>query len=146
MKYFEEIEEGDEIPPTEYGPLTILETVRWAGVQENWERLHWDREFAREHSRLKTFIASGAYRQALLARTLTDWVSPGGALRKLRVRHVAPTFEGDSIRYFGRVVAKSAFADDPWVECEINGKNQRDESILTARCVLRVATRIETGK
>ena len=141
MKYFQDIEKGDEIAAVEYGPVTIIDTVRWAGVQENWEQVHWDREFAREHSRLRTFIASGSYRQALLARTLTDWVGPRGMLRKLRVRHTAPTFEGDSIRYAGRVVEKSPSADDPWVECELEGKNQRGEPILTGRCVLRLASR-----
>jgi acyl dehydratase len=146
MRYFEETQEGDEIPLTEYGPLSIVDTVRWAGVQENWEQLHWDRDFAREHSRLTTFIASGAYRQALLARTLTDWVGPSGVLRKLRVRHTAPTLEGDSIRYFGRVVEKSAAADNPWLACDIEGRNQRGESILTAHCVLRLPTRAAFGE
>ena len=79
MRYFEDIRAGDEIAMVEYGPVTIVDTVRWAGVQENWEQVHWDREFAREHSKLRTFIASGSYRQALLARTLTDWVGPRGS-------------------------------------------------------------------
>ena len=83
----------------------------------------------------------GAYRQALLARTLTDWIGPRGVLRKLRVRHTAPTYEGDSIRYSGRVVEKSPQASDPWVACDIEGKNQRDEPILVGHCVLRLASR-----
>lgn len=141
MRTFESVNPGDEIAVVEYGPVTIIDTVRWAGVQENWEQVHWDREFAREHSKLRTFIASGSYRQALLARTLTDWVGPRGALRKLRVRHMAPTFEDDSIRYYGRVIEKSPDASDPWVACELEGKNQRDEAILSGRCVLRLALR-----
>ncbi len=140
MRTFETVNVGDEIAVAEYGPITIIDTVRWAGVQENWEQVHWDREFAREHSRLRTFIASGSYRQALLARTLTDWIGPRGMLRKLRVRHTAPTFEGDTIRYSGCVVEKSADNSDPWIACELEGKNQRDEPILTGRCVLRLAT------
>lgn len=138
MRFFEAVNPGDKIDTVEYGPVTIIDTVRWAGVQENWEQVHWDREFAREHSRLRTFIASGSYRQALLARTLTDWVGPRGSLRKLRVRHTAPTFEGDLIRYSGRVVEKSSDASDPWIACELDGRNQRDEPILTGRCVLRL--------
>jgi acyl dehydratase len=141
MRFFEDTNEGDAIAVAEYGPLTIVDTVRWAGVQENWEQLHWDREFAREHSRLPTFIASGSYRQALLVRTLTDWIGPRGVLRKLSVRHTAPSFEGDMIRYSGRVVAKSSDVGDPWIACDLEGKNQRDERILAGSCVLRLATR-----
>jgi acyl dehydratase len=116
--------------------------VRWAGVQENWEQLHWDREFAREHSKLPTFIASGSYRQALLARTLTDWIGPRGVLRRLRVRHTAPTLEGDMICYSGRVVEKSPMASDPWIACDIEGHNQDSKPILTGHCVLVLASRI----
>lgn len=141
MIYFEDISPGDEITAATYGPLTIVDTVRWAGVQENWEQVHWDREFAREHSKLPTFIASGAYRQALLARTLTDWIGPGGTLRKLRVRHTAPTHEGDTIRYSGRVTEKSAKADDSWVACDLAGHNQDGKPILTGHCTVLLASR-----
>ncbi len=140
MKYYEDVEIGDAIEAAEYGPLTIVDTVRWAGVQENSEQLHWDREFAREHSELPTFIASGAYRQALLARTLTDWIGPRGVLRKLRVRHTAPTLEGDMIRYSGSVVEKSEDEADPWVACEATGVNQNGDMLLSGRCVVVLAS------
>ena len=74
--YFEDVVVGDSIPPTQHGPLTIIDTVRWAGLQENSQQLHFDRDHVRQHNGLKTFIASGAYRQALLMRALTDWIGP----------------------------------------------------------------------
>ena len=141
MRFFEDTTPGDEIGVVEFGPVTIIDTVRWAGVQENWEQVHWDREFARDHSRLRTFIASGSYRQALLARMLTDWIGPRGVLRKLRVRHTAPTFEGDLIRYGGRVVEKSSRTDDPWVACDLEGKNQAGQAILLGHCVFQLPSR-----
>jgi acyl dehydratase len=141
VRYFEDVIPGDEIAAATYGPLTIVDTVRWAGVQENWEQLHWDREFAREHSKLPTFIASGAYRQALLARALTDWIGPRGVLRKLRLRHTAPTLEGDQICYSGRVTEKSPTAEDPWISCELEGHNQDGKPILTGHGVLVLASR-----
>ena len=33
-RYFEDIDIGDSIPPRQHGPLTIVDTVRWAGLQE----------------------------------------------------------------------------------------------------------------
>src|SRR5262245_54181830 len=127
---------GTDIPPTSYGPLTIVDTVRWAGVQENSEQVHWDREFAREHSRLRTFIASGSYRQALLARTLTDWIGPAGRLRKMKVRHVAPLFEGDTITFGGRVVEAAEDANELTAVCEIEGRNQDGTVLLTGQCIV----------
>ena len=145
MRCFEDVSPGDKIDVVGYGPLTIVETVRWAGVQENSERLHWDREFAREHSKLPTFIASGAYRQALLARTLTDWVGQCGKLRKLRLRHTGPTHEGDMMYYSAVISGKSATASDPWVSCDIEGHNQDNKPILAGSCVLVLPSREQTA-
>lgn len=142
--FFEDINVGDSIPYRDYGPLTIVDTVRWAGLQENVQHLHFDRDHVRQHNGLATFIASGAYRQALLIRMLTDWIGPRGWLRKINVRHTYSTFEGDNMRFFARVTEKSSDASDPWITCEVEGKNQEDRQILTGRCTLLLP--IRTGK
>ena len=139
--YFEDVRPADSIPSRQYGPLTIVDTVRWAGLQENWQHLHFDRDHVREHNGLRTFIASGAYRQALLMRMLTDWIGPRGFLRKLSLRHSYSTFEGDLMRYTGRVVEKSSNPDDPWIICELEGENQEGRQILTGRCTLALPLR-----
>lgn len=139
--YFEEVSVGDTIPQREYGPLTIVDTVRWAGLQENWQHLHFDRDNVREHNGLKTFIASGAYRQALLMRMLTDWIGPRGWLRKINVRHTYSTFEGDLMRFSAEITEKSAAPADPWINCDLAGANQEDKPILTGRCTLILPTR-----
>jgi acyl dehydratase len=139
--YFEHINVGDLIPSREYGPLTIVDTVRWAGLQENTQHLHYDRDHVREHNGLRTFIASGAYRQALLIRTLTDWIGPRGCLRKISVRHTYSTFEGDSMCFSGQVIEKSTDPSDSWIVCDIEGKNQEARQILTGRCTLLLPRR-----
>jgi acyl dehydratase len=139
--YYEDTNVDDSIPPREHGPLTIVDTVRWAGLQENWQHLHYDRDHVREHNGLKTFIASGAYRQALLMRMLTDWIGPRGWLKKMSIRHTYSTFEGDTMRFSAQVVAKSTDPADPWVICELQGTNQNDQQILTGRCTLILPTR-----
>lgn len=134
--YFDDVSVGDTIPEREYGPLTIIDTVRWAGLQENWQHLHYDRDHVRQHNGLKTFIASGAYRQALLMRMLTDWIAPRGWLRKISLRHTYSTFEGDWMRFSARITDKSSVSLDPWIVCELVGTNQENRQILTGRCTL----------
>lgn len=142
--YFEDVEPGYELPGREHGPLTIVDTVRWAGLQENWQHLHYDRTHVREHNGLHTFIASGAYRQALLMRMLTDWLGPRGWLKKISLRHTYSTFEGDAMRFSARVVEKSADASDPWIACTLEGKNQDDKQILSGRSILILPRRIRS--
>jgi acyl dehydratase len=136
VTFFDNIAVGDSIPSRDYGPLTIVDTVRWAGLQENVQHIHFDRDHVRQHNGLRTFIASGAYRQALLIRMLTDWISPRGWLRKISVRHTYSTFEGDMMRFSAQVAGKSADFSDPWIVCDLEGKNQEDRQILTGRCTL----------
>lgn len=132
--YFEDVSIGELIPARQHGPLTIVDTVRWAGLQENSQHLHFDRDHVRAHNGLPTFIASGAYRQALLIRMLTDWIGPRGWLRKISVRHTYSTFEGDMMKFSARVAQKSLDPSDLWVDCELEGRNQDDKQILTGRC------------
>jgi 3-hydroxybutyryl-CoA dehydratase len=139
--YFEDINVGDSIPSREYGPLTIVDTVRWAGLQENTQQLHYDRDHVREHNGLRTFIASGAYRQALLIRTLTDWIGPRGRLRKISVRHTYSTFEGDLMRFSGQVIEKSTDRSEAWIACDIKGINQENREILIGHCTLLLPIR-----
>ena len=141
--FFDDIAVGDSIPSRGYGPLTIVDTVRWAGLQENVQHLHFDRDHVRQHNGLRTFIASGAYRQALLIRMLTDWIGPRGWLRKISVRHTYSTFEGDSMRFSAQVADKSADSFDPWIVCDLEGRNQEDRQILTGRCTLILPTRTD---
>jgi len=136
---FGSIAVGDVVVEARYGPLTIDDTVRWAASQEIWERLHFDREFAREHSGQRTFIASGAYRQAMLARAITDWLGPRGVLQKMSIRHTAPTFEGDLMQFIATCVAKSADAADPWIAADVTGTNQDGVTIVTGHVVVRLA-------
>lgn len=139
--YFEDLACGSALPSRQYGPLTIADTVRWAGLQENWSQLHYDRDYVREHNGMRTFIASGAYREALLFRMLTEWVGPKGQLNKVSLRHTYSTFEGDSIYYSGTISEVSPSLASPWVRCEIEGKNQEGRQILTGSCVLIVPAR-----
>src|ERR1051325_8238000 len=131
--FFDDVSVGDLIPPRQFGPLTVVDTVRWAGLQENWQHLHYDRDHVRQHNGLPTFIASGAYRQALLTRMLTDWIGARGGLRKLSVRHTHSTFEGDWMKFSGIVIEKSRDPAEPWIVCELEGRNQADLQILTGR-------------
>ncbi len=136
QRFFEDVAPGAELVSREYGPLTVVDTVRWAGLQENTQQLHYDRDWVREHAGLRTFIASGAYRQALLMRMLTDWLGPRGLLRKLSVRHTYSTFEGDRMRFAARAAEKSAAPADPWIRCELEGTNQEDRRILVGQCTV----------
>jgi acyl dehydratase len=99
------IEVGVEIPPLTVGPFTHIDLIRWAAYQENWLRIHYDREHAGRVLGMRDAVQSGHHRTALIVRAITDWLGDGGRLRRLSVRHVAPVFPGDRLTCGGRVRA-----------------------------------------
>lgn len=140
--FFGDVEIGQTTPETRHGPLTLADTIRWCGFQENWwASLHYDRERVRTRSGLRSFIASGAYREALVTRMITDWIGPLGMLRRLSVRHVASTLESDFQIYTMTVVEKSEDPKDPWVTCQVEGQNQEGKQVLTGRCTVTLPAR-----
>lgn len=134
---FARLEAGAMMIERQYGALTIEDAVRWAGFQENYAGLHFDREYVRGEPGLPTFIASGAYRESLMVRMLTDWIGARGRLARLKTRQMAPTFEGDSLHFTARIKDKSADPADLWVDCEVEGRNQKGQQILHADCRLQ---------
>ena len=141
QRFFEDVEVGAEVPEREFGPHDLVTAVFWAGIQENAGLLHLDRDHARQSRGAKSIVASGALRQSFLARTLLDWAGPRAFLRAMNVRHTASTYEGDMQRYSAKVVGKSADAEDPWIVCEFEGRNQDGEQILRGRCTLLLPRR-----
>ncbi len=139
--YFEDVAPGAALPVREFGPHTLVAAIRWAGVQEHPSPTHTDREYGRARRGLKGIIASGAQREAYLLRLLMDWIGPRGDVRKLSVRNTAPTYEGDVMRFSGTVVEKSPSLDDPWIVCELDGRNQDGVQIVQGRCTLVLPSR-----
>jgi acyl dehydratase len=132
------------LPSRTFGPLTIVDTVRWAGFQENSERIHWDRDFARACGN-RSFIASGEYRQALLVRHVLEWIGPGSTLLRMSVRHTSPTHEGDTMTFSGTVIEESITEDGRSIDCHLQGTNQDDRPILQAECKIHAAADAARG-
>lgn len=136
---FDQLAVRDSLPVRTHGPYTIEDAVRWAGLQENSQRLHYDRDHVREHNGLRTFIASGAYRQALLLRLLTDVTGPHGQVNSLSVRHTKATFEGDYIRYSAVVIEKSLVDGAGRVTLGVSAANQDDVEVMRGTAVVTLA-------
>ena len=62
-------------------------------------------------------------------------------IRKLGLRQTFPTFEGDLMRFSAKAIEKSINESEPWIVCELIGKNQEDRQILTGRCTLMLSAR-----
>ena len=96
-------EPGQELPVAEH-PIERPALVRYAGASGDFNRIHWDEEFARSVG-LPGVIAHGMYSMALAARSVTDFAGDPRALRRLRVRFSAMIRPGQTLTVRGSVAA-----------------------------------------
>jgi acyl dehydratase len=97
------IEPGQELPVAEH----LIERpalVRYAGASGDFNRIHWDDEFARSVG-LPGVIAHGMYSMALAARSVSALAGDPRALRRLRVRFSAMIRPGQTLTVTGAVAA-----------------------------------------
>lgn len=83
--------------------VTTEQLVRYAGASDDYSRIHYDKPFA-EAAGLGGIIAHGMLTMAFMGRIASDAAGPGGLVRSLTARFVAPVRPGDAVRVEGKVL------------------------------------------
>jgi acyl dehydratase len=122
---FEDVSEGQEIPPFVVENLTRTDLVRYAGASGDFNPIHHDEEFARMAGN-PTVFGHGMLTAGLLAKCLTDLVGVDG-LRRYKVRFATRVWPGDTITCRGRVTRKYEEAGERRIDGEVAALNQKGE-------------------
>lgn len=115
--YFEDVSVNQEIPSLRKHP-TRRQLVMWAGASEDFYEIHYDTEFARANQ-LGDVIVHGRLKAAYLGQLVTDWISPGGALRKLSCRYKGTDPANEDMLVRGVVTGKRVEGADHLVDLDI---------------------------
>ena len=51
---------GVELPPLDKGPIGYKHLARWCAAQQNWDKVHYNQDYAREYGGLKDVYVNGA--------------------------------------------------------------------------------------
>ena len=137
--YVEDVTVGDELPSLVKGPIRQIQLTRYAGASGDFNPIHQDEEFAREAGMGGVF-AHGMLSMGFVAQALTDWAG-AGTVRKLGVRFAALVRLKDVVTCRGRVLAKTSKDDIHDIELEVWAENQKGETVVTGRAVVRVPSR-----
>ncbi len=78
--YFEDVNEGDEIPALKKN-CSSQQLVLWAAGSGDFYQIHYDKDFA-QSTGLKGIIVHGALKNAFLGQLLHDWVGDKGSIKK----------------------------------------------------------------
>ncbi|HEV8718443.1 MAG TPA: MaoC/PaaZ C-terminal domain-containing protein [Candidatus Binatia bacterium] len=123
--YFEDVQEGDELPSFTVENLTRTDFVKYAGSSGDFNPIHHDQTFA-EASGNPTVFAMGMLNAGILSRLVADYAGIEN-LRKYRVRFATRVWPGDSVTCKGKVTKKGVENGEKIIEGEIAALNQKGE-------------------
>lgn len=165
-RYWEDVEEGEQLTPVVKGPLTMRDIYAWLmgagspyirahGIELAYRRKHpaiamVDKTTGQldipelvhmEESRAREIGLPSAYdygsqRISWLGHLMTNWIGDDGFLKRLYAELRLFNYVGDTTWCKGRVVRKSMKNEECLVECEIWCENQRGEIIAPGRATV----------
>jgi acyl dehydratase len=155
-RYWEDVKEGEEIPPILKGPMTITGFIAfvqgWGGlyirahklafkqfkrhpglaIPNAWgipdvpERVHWEDDLAKAVG-VPYAYDYGPERVSWMGHLMTNWIGDDGWLSRLNARIVRHNPVGDTLWIGGKVVRKYIEDGKGFVECKLQAKNQDGE-------------------
>ena len=169
-RYWEDVTEGDALPPMVKGPMTVTGFIAYAqgwgglyiranklawkqihahsglgipnrfGIPDCPERVHWEPEFA------LIVGAPGAYdygpeRCSWLTHHLTNWMGDAGFLRQASCKIRRHNPEGDTLFFSAKVVRKYVEGGRHLVEITQEARNQTDELSVLGSGVVELPVR-----
>jgi len=163
-RYWEEVKEGEELPPIVRGPLTSEEIVQFvgatspimgfkrfldhrrrhpgaafkdpeSGMWDSWEASLIDDRVARRFG-FPFAHDCGIDRISWIGTLLTNWMGDDGFLKRLEVRLLLPNIYGDVTWCRGRVARRFRRDEEALVECEVWCENQRRQVTARGRALI----------
>jgi acyl dehydratase len=125
MTYFEEVREGQEIPPFVVEGLTRTDLVRYAGASGDFNPIHHDEEFAKMAGN-PTVFGHGMLTAGFVAKCLTDFVGAEN-LRRLKVRFATRVWPGDTVTCKGKVTRKYMEGGESRIDGDVVALRQTGE-------------------
>ncbi|MCH8205442.1 MAG: dehydratase [Chloroflexi bacterium] len=137
--YFEDVEEGREIPTLVKRPTT-RQLVKFAGATSDYYQIHYDREFALSFG-LPDVIVHGPLKNAFLGQLMTDWMGEYGTLRELSVQFRGMDIPGTPVYAKGVVSKKHVEDGENLVECDIWLETHEGERTTLGHAVVELPSR-----
>lgn len=123
--YFEDVKEGDELPPFTVENLTRGDFVKYAGASGDFTPLHYDQTFV-ESAGIPTVFAMGMLNAGILSRLVAEYAGLEN-LRKYKVRFATRVWPGDSVTCKGKVTRKVVEDGERIIEGDVQALNQKGE-------------------
>ena len=138
--WYEDVATGDAVPTcVEF--VDELQMFFFSAATYNGHRIHYDRTFATETEGHPDILVHGPLQVARIARTLTDWIGPGGRLRALSVQNRASAYPGEELRITGTVVDRRVEDGVGFLDVELREEKGDAVTLILASATVSVPSR-----
>ena len=137
--YFEDVSEGQEIPPFQR-TTDLMHWNRFAAVNDEFVYVHMDEAFAKARGE-KDVLAMGHLRFSYLHNMLRAWIGDYGSIRRVACQYRGSQYKGDTITCRGKVVRKYSEGTEYLVDLEVWVENQNREIISPGEATVALPSR-----
>lgn len=137
--YFEDVDEGAEIPTLHKDPTT-QQLVKYAGASGDYYQIHYDKDFALGNG-LPNVILHGALKGAWMGQIMTDWIGEQGTLKKFTTQYRGMDVPGKPMYGKGVVNKKYVEDDERLLECDIWLENSEGQKTTTGTAIVSLPSR-----
>ena len=139
-RYFEDVKEGDAIPPFVVEGLSRTDLVKYAGASGDFNPIHHDEEFARSAGN-PTVFGHGMLTAGFVGRCVTDFVGAEN-LRRYKVRFATRVWPGDTITCQGKVTRRYEEGGEARIDGEMAATNQKGETAVAGSFTAALPRRV----
>ncbi len=137
--YFDDINEGDDIPELVKNP-TSQQLVQWAAGSGDFYQIHYDKDFA-IGTGLDGIIVHGALKHAWLGDLLHRFAAPGGRVKRVACSYRGMDVPGKTFSMHGKVTRKYTEGERNFVEVEIWGESEDGQKTTPGSGVVTLPSR-----
>jgi hydroxyacyl-ACP dehydratase HTD2-like protein with hotdog domain len=120
-----------ELRPAITEPFTSAHLVRWCAAQQNWDKIHYDADYARRFGGLPERVVNGALKQHLLVRYLVDAFDASARIVRLNYKFGGPDFVGERLELCGRIVRTETANESQFAAVELEIRNPVQGKVTT---------------
>jgi hydroxyacyl-ACP dehydratase HTD2-like protein with hotdog domain len=137
--YFEDIEIDDDLPTMVKTP-TRAQLFMYSAISWNVHRIHYDEAYAKTEDH-PTVLVHGPLQGSFLGQYMTDWVSPGGTLKKIVYSNRGLALPDEPYVVKGCVTGKRIEDGQHLVDCDLRGENNAGEIAAVGSATVIVPSR-----
>jgi len=138
--YFEDVIIEEEIPAMVKTP-TRVQLFLYSAIRWNAHRIHYDSEYAKNKEGYPSVLVHGPLIGAFLGQYMTDWISPGGSLKKIAYSNRSPVYPDEPCVMKGRITEKKNMGEQKLVLCEIWCEDKAGDKVAVGSATVQLPSR-----